>query len=191
MLSKLFSFLRGEPKTTAATPLPIPQEDVGVTLLHHYESCAKKLPGGFIAPYLDGGGVATIGWGNTYWEDGTKVRMSDPAISQKRADELFAHWHADFTKKVAKLLPAGTPLRDIQVFTCFTYNIGIAGFTTSTALREYKTGNHTDAGRALEMWNKDNGKVVKGLQRRRRAEHLVFDGATPKAAIAQAELDYP
>jgi len=39
-------------------------------IMRHYEGCEKKLSNGRIGPYLDTAKVATIGWGNTRWQDG-------------------------------------------------------------------------------------------------------------------------
>ncbi|WP_419555866.1 glycoside hydrolase family protein [Roseomonas marmotae] len=44
---------------------------------------------------------------------------------------------------------------------------------------------------ALQLWNKAGGKVLKGLQRRRRAESLVMLGAAAESAIAAAARDFP
>jgi hypothetical protein len=39
--------------------LPPAVPPAAIEILHYYEKCAKKLPSGLIAPYLDGGGVWT------------------------------------------------------------------------------------------------------------------------------------
>jgi lysozyme len=98
--------------------------------------------------------------------------------------------------KVDALLPVGTVDEVRAAFLCLAYNIGLGGngkdgFSTSTALRRFKAGNLVGSAEALEWWNEDNGKVVKGLQRRRRAERLVMLGATPDSAIAAAEKAFP
>ena len=69
--------------------------------MRHYEGCEKKLPDGRIEPYRDAGGVATIGWGNTRWQDGRAVAMGDAPISQAEADALFTHFVGVFAKGVA------------------------------------------------------------------------------------------
>lgn len=186
MWGKLLSFFKATPVVVKALP-----EDVGLTILKHYEQCAKKLPNGMIGVYDDGVGVATIGWGSTQWQDGTRVKFSDKPITQAQADALLAFWHTKFRDQVAALLPLASPKRDVDVLTSLAYNIGISAFKTSTALRRYVGGQRSLCGDGIEMWNKGGGKVLKGLQRRRRAERLVFDGLEPKVAIAQAEKDFP
>lgn len=60
-----------------------------------------------------------------------------------------------------------------------------------SAAKALAAGDVVRAAGALELWNKSGGKVLKGLQRRRRAEGLVMLGATVESAIAAALRDYP
>ena len=41
-----------------------------------------------LKPYLDLVGIATIGVGCTYYENGAKVKITDKAISKERAEQL-------------------------------------------------------------------------------------------------------
>ena len=47
--------------------------------------------GVILHPYLDTKGIPTIGVGNTFYEDGSKVKMTDPPITKERAMELFKY----------------------------------------------------------------------------------------------------
>ena len=156
---------------------------IAVPLVQHYEGCSLSV-------YQNRGDVPTIGWGNTQYQDGTAVTMDDMDISQQDADELFAFWLSDFMKQVSPHVPAALPC-ELAAFTSLAYNIGVHGFTISSALRHYLHGDKTGAGSAIELWNQSGGRVVKGLERRRRAEHLVFDGTPVVIAVGQAERDYP
>lgn len=160
-------------------------------MVQHFEQCAKRLPNGLIVPYLDGGGVPTIGWGSTFYLDGRPVKMADSAITQAQADALFDKVYPSFRGRVAALLPVSAKPHEIGALTCFAYNCGVEGLRTSTALKRFLTGDKAGCGDALEWWNKDNGVVVRGLQKRRRAEKLVLMGMAVDAAIAQSEKDYP
>jgi len=115
-------------------------------IMWHYEGCEKKLPGGRIGPYRDAVGVATIGWGNTRWQDGRAVAMSDAPISQADADALLTHFVGVFARNVCDLLPNGTPTNEVAAFISLAYNIGIAGFDHSSALREFLKGDKRAAG---------------------------------------------
>jgi lysozyme len=50
------------------------------------------------------------------------------------------------------------------------YNIGTSGYCKSTVARRFKAGDWRGACDAFLMWNKAGGQVVRGLDRRRRAE---------------------
>jgi GH24 family phage-related lysozyme (muramidase) len=66
-----------------------------ITVLHHFEGLKLK-------PYLCPAGIPTIGFGNTYYEDGGKVTMKDSAITVKRANSLFQNVASDFHKQIVK-----------------------------------------------------------------------------------------
>lgn len=161
--------------------------DVATTLaaglIQPYEQCE-------LAPYLDADDVATIGWGNTQWEDESAVTMDDAPISQAEADALFSFWLGVFLAKVRTLVVRGNDYQ-LAAYTSLAYNIGETAFAHSSTLRQYGQGNLVLAGLDIELWNEGKGRVLKGLQRRRRAEHYVFDGSDPAKAIAQALKDFP
>lgn len=117
--------------------------------------------------------------------------MTDKAISQSRANALFEFWHKAFKARVSAALPIGTKDNELAAYTSLAYNIGFGAFHGSTTLKCFLLGDKAKAGASIEWWNKVKGTVTKGLQRRRRAEHYVFDGMAVPKAIAQAELDYP
>jgi lysozyme len=162
-------------------------------VMHFFEGCEKKLPGGMIGPYLDMVQVPTIGWGNTEWPDGRRVSMSDAPITQAEADALFLVFLHRFAEQVFALIPSTATPKQAAACISLAYNIGAGskGFGGSSALRKLKAGELVGAAAAIELWNKAGGQVVKGLQRRRRAERLLFEGAAPKAACERAVLDFP
>jgi lysozyme len=63
----------------------------------------------------------------------------------------------------------------------FAYNEGIGGpslrgkgLLGSTLFRKHKAGDHTGAAAEFLKWNKQAGKVLRGLTRRRAAERLIY-----------------
>lgn len=62
--------------------------------------------------------------------------------------------------------------------TSLAYNIGVTAYCGSTVDRRFDAGDRKGACDAFLMWNKAGGKVVAGLDRRRRAERdLCLQGA--------------
>jgi len=91
--------------------------DKGISLLHHFEGLRLK-------PYLCPAGVPTIGFGNTYYEDGRKVTMKDPAITVKRAYSLFQNVASDFHNKIVKSIKADITQNQYDTLFCLCYNLG-------------------------------------------------------------------
>lgn len=112
----------------------------------------------------------TIGYGNTFYEDGSPV-MPGHAITQEKADQLFEIIANEFAEKVAKLVPSHITPNQFGALVSFAYNCGIANLQKSTLLKKV-IANHNDPTIRAEFlkWNKAGGKVLAGLTRRREAE---------------------
>ena len=50
---------------------------------------AQRFEGLYLSPYLCPAGVPTIGYGATYYEDGTRVTLLDAPITRERAVALL------------------------------------------------------------------------------------------------------
>lgn len=139
-------------------------------LCHHFEGCKLEA-------YLDGGGIPTIGFGATYYQDGSKVKLGNQ-IDQYTANILFDYHIYEFTKGVLKLVEV--PLTDYQeaALVSLAYNIGLGRLKGSTLLKELNRGYYEGAAQQFKMWRRDNGKIVSGLVRRRVSEERLFRGNT-------------
>lgn len=116
--------------------------------------------------------VPTIGWGST----GPDIKMG-MTWTQAQADSRFARDLATFGAKVsAQLGNAPTTQDQYDAMTSLAYNIGVNAFSTSTVLRKHKAGDYPGAATAFGMWNKQAGKVLNGLTRRRAAEAHMYAG---------------
>ena len=139
----------------------------GYALLKRFEGCVLKA-------YKCPAGVWTIGFGNTFYEDGTKVKEGD-VITQKRADELAKYIVEQFANSIREMIKQ--PLNENQFSACVSlaYNIGTGGFKKSSVLRKLNA-NPLDASIAdsFRLWNKGGGKVLKGLVMRREAEIQLY-----------------
>lgn len=155
----------------------------GIALMHYYEQCR-------LTAYPDpatGGAPWTIGWGDT----GPDV-VPGLTITQLEADIRFAKRLArEFEPGVLDVLQQNPTQSQFDAFVSLAYNIGLTNFRASTALRKFNMGDFPAAATAILSWNKAAGKVMKGLQRRRWAEHKVFAGWTAPRAIAAALEQYP
>lgn len=156
----------------------------GIALIHHFESC-------ILQPYLCPAGVPTIGWGNTIYENGRKVTMRDAAISQERADALFAFILQLFENEVNSLLKVQLKQWQFDALVSFAYNVGSdidadnipEGLGDSTLLHLVnKLPNDPRITVEFLKWNKtwSNGKrvVSNGLVRRRTIEAHYYNTGT-------------
>ena len=140
----------------------------GLNLIKRFEGCKLKA-------YLCSAGKPTIGYGATYYKDGTKVKLGD-TITQEEADELL-NWMVDneyepFVKKVvtSEINPYQT-----DALCSFAYNCGTGNLKKSTLLKKVNA-NPNDPAIADEFakWNKSKGQVLAGLTRRRKAETTLY-----------------
>ena len=133
-----------------------------------------ELEGIVLRPYKDSVGIPTIGIGSTYYEDGTKVKMTDKAITKERAIQLAKNAVKSFEEQVNKsiLLPMTQNQFDAMVLLC--YNIGKSGFARSSVVRNFNLGNIQRAADSFLLWNKAGGRVVQGLVNRRNKERSLF-----------------
>jgi lysozyme len=131
----------------------------------------RQFEGLYLMPYLCSAGVPTIGYGATFYEDGTKVTLADPPITRERAEALL-RWHVTqhFLPPTMRLCPgADTPGR-VAALCDFAFNVGLGALRSSTLRRRVNAGEWGDVPSQLRRWNKAGGRVLRGLVRRREAE---------------------
>jgi lysozyme len=139
----------------------------GADLIKSFEGCKLKA-------YQCSAKKWTIGYGNTFFEDGTPV-VAGNAISQQKAEDLFELISNEFSAKVAKLVPSHITPNQFGSLVSFAYNCGVVNLQKSTLLKKVNA-NHNDPTIRAEFlkWNKAGGKVLAGLTRRREAEANLY-----------------
>lgn len=151
----------------------------GVKMIGKFEAFVGK-------PYLDAVGVWTIGYGNTYYPNGRKVKSSDPELTIEEARKLKMDIiNRDFAAAVNIILADQISKGKIKqhqfdALVSLAYNIGTNALQGSSVVRNIKAGRITAAADSFLLWNKGkvNGRrvVLKGLVNRREAERLMFLG---------------
>ena len=128
---------------------------------------------GFVGkPYLCPANVATIGYGSTYYANGTKVTLNDPPMSQK---EAYALLMVELEHTYLPGVIRNCPILLTDEWKCnaivdFCYNLGTGRLQTSTLKRKINASDWEGAKEQLMLWNKGGGKVLAGLTKRRVAE---------------------
>jgi lysozyme len=135
----------------------------------------KSFEGLKLKPYLCPANIATLGFGNTYYPDGTKVKLTDPAITQEKAEELLKFLVVTYEKAVDSFCRDDISQSQFDALTSFAYNVGIGNLQKSTLIKKVNA-NPKDITIADEFmkWNKAKGTVLKGLTRRRQAEANLY-----------------
>ena len=134
----------------------------------------KEFEGFSSTAYLCSAKKATIGYGNTFWEDGTPVKIGDQ-ISKERAETLLKHVVDNFSVAVEVDIKIEVTQNQFDALVSLAYNIGLGAFKNSTLLRQLNRGNFVDASQEFLRWDKSNGKPLLGLTRRREREKLLFE----------------
>jgi lysozyme len=123
-------------------------------------------------PYLCPANVPTIGYGSTYYANGTKVTLNDPPMSQKEAyGLLMVELEHTYLPGVVRSCPILlTDEKKCNAIVDFCYNLGTGRLQTSTLKRKINAQDWEGAKEQLMLWNKGGGKVLAGLTKRRVAE---------------------
>lgn len=121
----------------------------GLEALHQREGLRLK-------PYLDTQGIPTIALGNTFYQDGKKVTMQDKPLTMEQATRLADTIIAKFEKVVNEAVKTKLTQNQFNSLVSFTYNIGPAGFKSSTVLKLVnKNPNDPKIKDAFMMWTKN------------------------------------
>ena len=145
--------------------------DNGIRLIQEFEGLR-------LTSYLCSAGVPTIGYGATFYHDGSKVKLGQ-TITRDQANQLLKDHLKEFEGSLTGLLN-GTPVNQNQfdALVSFTYNLGAGNLAKSQLLRFVKI-NPNDPRIAAEFakWNRAGGEVVTGLVRRRKKEAQLYFAA--------------
>ena len=128
----------------------------------------KSFEGLELEAYLCPAGIWTIGYGHT-----GNVQKGQK-ITKQEADELLDVDLSVFRKGVRNLVKVPLNSNQFGALVSFAYNVGLGNLRSSTLLKMLNAGDYNGAADQLLRWNKSNGKVIRGLARRREAERAVF-----------------
>ncbi len=136
----------------------------------------KRFEGFRSKPYLCPANVATIGYGSTYYANGVKVTLNDVPTTQEEAHVLLMHeLEHTYLPGVLRYCPTlATDNKKLNAIVDFTYNLGVGRLQTSTLRRKINAQDWEGAKEELLKWNKGGGKVLAGLDKRRKAEIALF-----------------
>lgn len=171
-------------EATANVPAPRPSQGLGrrvskagVDLIHSFESCRLEA---YPDPGSNDGKPWTIGWGSTGPGIAKGVKWT-----QEQADARFLSDLAKFEDGVTRLLGGcATSQNQFDALVSLAYNIGLdedadtiaEGLGDSSLLRAHKAGDFAKAAAKFIQWRFNDGREMRGLVRRRKAEAKLYKG---------------
>lgn len=139
----------------------------GIQFLIQEEGLIKR-------PYLDQVGVPTIGIGCTYYENGSRVKMTDTPITTERAIALFRNLLKNYELAVYSSTRDDINHNQFDALTSFAFNVGVNGFKSSELMKKVnKDKQDPKIKLAFEAWKNAGGKPIL-LSRRKREAALYF-----------------
>jgi lysozyme len=137
---------------------------IGIDLIKSFEGCK-------LTAYRCSAGVNTIGFGNTYYTNGNKVKLGDK-ITQAEADKLFLDLLPKYEKTVLNAIKVPLNQNQFDALVSFCWNCG-----SSKTLFKMINENFSEMN-IVNWWFSHyimgGGKVLNGLVRRRKAEATLF-----------------
>lgn len=142
-----------------------------IELIKAFEGCK-------LTAYKCPAGKWTIGWGSTFYMDGSPVREGD-TITQADADIMLQKTVDDFRTQVVRIVPGTLPAGAVDALTSFSYNCGVGALQRSTLLKVIKDNplNLKGIKEQFMKWTKGGGKVLPGLVNRRNKEYNMYADA--------------
>jgi lysozyme len=142
--------------------------DNGIRLIQEFEGLR-------LTSYLCSASVPTIGYGATFYQDGSKVKLGQ-TITRDQANQLLKDHLKEFEGSVIGLLnTTKVNQNQFDALVSFCFNLGAANLAKSQLLRFIKA-NPNDPKIAAEFakWNRAGGEVSRGLVRRRKKEAELY-----------------
>lgn len=138
-------------------------------------SLIKTFEGLQLTAYLCPAGIYTIGYGNTFYEDGKPVKKGDK-VTKETAEHLLPLIVKKFAIDVNQAVTVNLRQHQFDALVSFCYNVGIGNFKSSTLLKRVNANAPMMAIKAEFLkWNRGGGKVLAGLTRRRNSEAFLYD----------------
>jgi lysozyme len=132
----------------------------------------KRFEGFRSEAYKDTGGVFTIGYGTTTWNE--KPVVAGQTITEKEAILALQHDVAWAQTAINQLVRVPLTQNMFDALSSFVYNIGADAFSKSTMLKLLNSGDYRGAANQFTRWVFDNGKQIAGLVSRRLTEQSLF-----------------
>jgi lysozyme len=139
----------------------------GLDLIKRYEGIKRK-------PYKCPAGLWTVGVGHLIGDGHSLPDSWNRTLEAAEVDALLAKDVARFERGVARYISAKLTQGMFDALVSFSFNLGLGTLQRSTLRQKINRGDKDGAIQSLLKYNKAGGKVLKGLDLRRKAEAALF-----------------
>jgi lysozyme len=152
-------------------------------MLKHHEGVRYK-------PYLCPGKLWTIGVGHVMYTDQAKIPSTPEGMERRKAwplrpednrqwsveeiDRILAKDVERFERGVLRFIPVKLSQNEFDAILSFAFNLGLGTLQRSTLRQALIRGDKKAAMQSLRKYNKAGGKVLRGLDTRRKDEEALF-----------------
>jgi lysozyme len=154
-----------------------------IKMLKHHEGVRYK-------PYQCPAKLWTIGVGHVMYPEQAKIPSTPEGMAARKAyplkpqdnrrwseeevDSILAKDVVRFERGVARYLPIRLSQNEFDALVSFSFNLGLGVLQRSTLRQALLRGDKVMAMQSLLKYNKAGGKVLKGLDIRRKDEAALF-----------------
>ncbi len=99
----------------------------------------------------------------------------DRTLSMDEVNAILKQDLARFEAGVMRLCPKGKSQGQFDALVSFSFNVGLGNLQNSTLRMKHNREDYEGAAQEFLKWNKAGGKVLKGLDKRRRGEKALYE----------------
>lgn len=136
-------------------------------MLAHHEGVRRK-------PYRCPAGLWTVGVGHLIGDGRSLPDSWNRTFTLEEVYDLLAKDVAKFERGVSKFVPVPLSQGEFDCLVSFSFNLGLGTLQRSTIRQALLRGDKIAAMESLRKYNKAGGKVLKGLDNRRKDEEAMF-----------------
>jgi len=150
-------------------------------MIKHHEGTKLK-------PYRCPAALHTIGVGHVLYPEQAKLPMEDRIkypirpednrlFTMEEVDAILAKDLDRFVAGVLRYCPSAVNNQSwLDALVSFSFNVGLGTLQRSTLRQKHNRGDYTGAAEEFLKYRKGGGKVLKGLENRRKDERAIYLG---------------
>jgi lysozyme len=140
----------------------------GLDLIKRYEGYKTK-------PYKCPAGLWTVGYGHLIGDGHTLPNSCNRTFTLDEINALLVKDVIRFERGIARYISANLTQSQFDALISFSFNLGLGTLQRSSLRQKINRGDFEGAKKSLLRYNKANGKVLKGLDLRRKAEAMLLE----------------